>query len=194
MAALLIRRRRPIGEPAAAPESSGAAAILEGFSGAGRICVALAALGVSLDDLTQAVIDGDSPVASLDGVDLQRTFATAVLGSHLVNVPDAAVRGAWLRLARRHGDEVIVEHHPVDWAETAEATKATPGSQVGMEEVRRDPPFVSAVSTFDAGGRDVRQPFTARVLSEAELVAELAAAGLVLERRLGPTFVVARRA
>jgi hypothetical protein len=189
--ALLIRRRRPIGEPAAVAEQAGAVATMAGFAGAGRIRLALAALGVEIGDLVQAVVDGDAAVTVLDGIDLGRRFETVVLGSHLVNLPDADVCRAWLRLASRHGDEIIVEHHPSDWAETAEATDATPGSEVGMQDVRRDPPFVSAVSTFDIGGRFVRQPFTARVLSDDELAAELRAVGLLVRRRLSPTFVLA---
>ena len=65
---------------------------------------------------------------------------------------------------------------------TAAATAPMPGADVGMEEVRRDPPFVSAVSTYDFGGHFVRRPFTARVLTEAELDDELAAAGLARTR------------
>ena len=60
-----------------------------------------------------------------------------------------------------------------------------------MRNVRRNPPFVSAVSVYDVGGRILRQPFTARVLSEAELTAELEAAGLLVRRRLSPTWILA---
>ena len=52
-----------------------------------------------------------------------RLFVTVILGSHLVNVPDADLRRGFLDAARRHlvGDcDVLVEHHPVDWAATAE--------------------------------------------------------------------------
>ena len=78
----------------------------------------------------------------------------------------------FLALAARHlaaGGRVLIEHHPLDWAETAEPTRPTPGATVGMVDVVRDPPFVAAVSVYDVGGRIVRQPFTARVLSNPEL-------------------------
>ena len=58
-----------------------------------------------------------------------------------------------------------------------------------MRDVRRDPPFVSAVSVYDDRRPVVRQPFTARVLSEEELAAELAAAGLFVRGRLSPTWL-----
>lgn len=191
---LLIRRRRPIGEPDSVANHAGVAAPLEGTAGAGRLALGIAGLGVSLDDVHQAVIDAAATLRSLDGLDLGRRFDVVVLGSHLVNLPDEAHRRAFLRLAARHvarAGRVLVEHHPVDWAETAEPTPPTPGATVGMEDVRRDPPFVHAVSTFDIGGRFERQPFTARVLSDEELVDALAAAGLGDVRRLGPTWLEA---
>jgi hypothetical protein len=145
---------------------------------------------------TQAVIPADIALDLLAALDFGRRFETVVLGSHLVNLPDAQRRAAFLSLVRRHiadGGVGLVEHHPLDWAETAEEVQPTPGSGVGMEDVRRDPPFVSAVSTFDIGGRFVRQPFTARVLDEAELADELEASGLVVRRRLSPTWLEAGR-
>jgi len=90
------------------------------------------------------------------------------------------------------GGTLIIEHHPVDWARTADAVEPTPGSAVGMEDVRRDPPFVSAVSVYDVGGRMTRQRFTARVLSEADLADAVASAGLRVARRIGPTWIEAR--
>ena len=176
---------------------------LDGTIGAGRIALALAGLGFSLDDVVQAVIDAELPPADLDAIDLGRRFPLVVLGSHLVNLPDERSRGAFVAIARRHlGDRraygspatALVEHHPLDWAFTAASTPATAGgSQPGMVDVRRDPPFVSAVSVYDVGGRVVRQPFRARVLTEHELAAALEAVGLSVVRRLSPTWVEAAR-
>ena len=164
--------------------------------------LALIELGFSLDGAVQAAIDPTRSLAMLDSIDLERRFDLVVLGSHLVNLPDPAVRAAVLAIAARHvlraagpaglPGTVLVEHHPVDWASTAAPTPATAGgAQPGMVDVRREPPFVSAVSVFDVGGRVVRQPFTARVLSEADLDAALGAAGLVVVRRLAPTWLEA---
>lgn len=197
-AALLIRRRRPIGEPpdvesSAAPRS----ALLRGSSGVGRILHALSDVGFPIAGVLQSLHDAESTTADLDAVDLDRRFPVVILGSHLVNSPDEGLRRAFLTAALRHlaqDGEVLIEHHPIDWAETAEPTQATPGAEVGMRDVRRDPPFVSAVSVYDIGGRVVRQPFTARVLSEQELEAELRAAGLAVRRRLSPTLILAEPA
>lgn len=197
---LLIRRRRPIGEPDDAGRHGGQRRhsptldVIDGTAGAGRICAALLELGISLAGVRQAVIDPDAAIEDLDAIDLGVRSNVVVLGSHLINLPDDDRRSAFLRLAARQADaggSVLVEHHPIDWAETAEPTTPTPGADVGMEEVRRHPPFVSAVSTFDIGGRYVRQPFTVRVLSEAELAEALEACGLNVTRRLGPTWLEA---
>lgn len=187
MPTLLIRRRRPIGEPARP----------EGATGAGRIVQALLALGVTVDPVTQAVIDPDGPLGELAAMELGGVFELVVLGSHLVNSPDAERGRSFVALAERHlarEGRLLVEHHPIDWAETAEPTRPALGATLGMVDVRRDPPFVSAVSVYDVGGRVVRQPFTARVLSEAELDDLLrTAAGLERVARLGPTWLDARR-
>jgi hypothetical protein len=192
---LLIRRRRPIDEPAAlVPIDDAGAATLDGTAGAGRIAQAMIDLGYAVDAVTQAVIPGDIALEALAKLDLGRRFDAVVLGSHLVNLPEHERRATFLRLVGRHladGGVALVEHHPIDWAETAEEVRLTPGSGVGMEDVRRDPPFVSAVSTFDVGGRFVRQPFTSRVLDEAELARELEDSGLVVRRRLSPTWLEA---
>jgi hypothetical protein len=191
MSLLLIRRRRPIGEPDG-PRPG--VATMDGIAGAGRIVHALVELDVAVHAMVQAVILSDSSVEDLARFDVGRRFETVVLGSHLINLPDEDLRRAFLALARRHladGGRLLVEHHPVDWAETAAATSATPGSEVGMVDVRRDPPFVSAVSVYDSGGRVVRQPFTARVLSEEELTAELSSGGFSLQHQLGPTLIEA---
>lgn len=194
-AALLIRRRRPIGESAGLrPGSAPRMHLLDGSSGAARALHALRELDLRFPTVIQAVIDEDAGVEDIAALDVGRLFVTVILGSHLVNVPDADLRRGFLDAARRHlvGDcDVLVEHHPVDWATTAAAVPATASGAPAMTRVRIDPPFVSAVSVYDVGGRAVRRPFTVRVLSEPELVEELAIAGLSVRRRLSPTWLVA---
>jgi hypothetical protein len=197
LSVLLIRRRRPTDEP-----ETTSLRVIDGMAGAGRISAALLAAGVAIERMRQAVIDAgfsatDLEAASLDDVLIGDRFHVVVLGSHLVNVPEPDRRSRFLRFAARQLADratLIVEHHPVDWADTAAAVPATPGGGPGMAEVRRHPPFVSAVSVFDAFGRIERQAFTARVLSDGELASELAGSGLEPTRRLSPTFLEARRA
>jgi hypothetical protein len=193
---LVLRRRRPIGEPPdLEPGTQPGTYVLHRIAGAGRLLHSLAELGVQIRNVVQSVHDPGVSSATIEALALGRQFVCVILGSHLVNEPDAALRQAYLAAARRHlvGDsDVLVEHHPVDWASTAEETPSTPGgSELGMSDVVRDPPFVSATSVYDVGGRIVRQRFTARVLSESELETGLRAAGLLIRRRLSPTWILA---
>lgn len=197
---LVIRRARPIGE---FPAAEAALAV-------GRRTFAApidgTRLGEVLEGLAPGLVAPGPPVThwlpDLDGgptgiasTDAGARFGTVVLGSHLVNVPDPPLREALLLAAARHAEadgRILVEHHPVDWATTAaESWSERDGQRLGMIEVQADPPVVSAVSVYEAGDAVVRQPFTARVLSEAELAAELARAGLVVRRRLSPTWLEA---
>ncbi|MFL5777898.1 MAG: hypothetical protein ACJ761_03045, partial [Chloroflexota bacterium] len=122
---LLIRRRRPLGEPEALhPLGPNGVGTLHGTAGAGRIVLALSEGGVPCDSMAQVVIPPDLDREQLASLDLGDRYATVVLGSHLVNLPEDARRTAFLALAARHltdGGAVVIEHHPVDWAETAEA-------------------------------------------------------------------------
>jgi hypothetical protein len=186
--ALLIRRRRTVGDPAARQ-------IHGGIAGAGRIVQSLAEADVVLDDdrIQQLLLDPEALLTGVDPTRIDQRFGRVILGSHLVNVPELDTRVGLLRLARSLavGGTVFVEHHPTDWLETAADVAATPGRSVGMVEVRVDPPFVSAVSVLDIGGRVARQPFRARVLSDAELDEALAAAGLRRTRRRNSTWLEA---
>jgi len=170
-------------------------ALLDGTAGAGRIVQAITALGIAVDTVRQLVVDPDDLSADSSVIDLGDRFDTVVLGSHLVNTPDEAARIGTLELAARQlapDGRLLVEHHPLDWTQTAAPTAATAGGAPGMVDVRVDPPFVSAVSVYDVGGRVVRQPFTARVLSDDELDDALRGAGLRRVGRLSPTLLEAR--
>jgi hypothetical protein len=200
---LLIRRRRPLGESAKVEAAlADGHRVVEASIAGGRIAEVLAAIRPDLDLQGQQVLQwlpdlGAGPATVVDPVTGDR-FATVVLASHLVNSADPDLRRALLGIAARQMIEdgrVLVEHHPLDWASTAaESWSEHGGTRLGMVDVRVRAPFVSAVSVYEASGRTVRQPFTARVLSERELDAALAAVGLRRSRRLAPTWLEARRA
>jgi hypothetical protein len=170
---------------------------LDGTEGAGRIVLALAELGAEVDEPFQLVVDPDASAADLRGIDVGSRFRTVAQGSHLLNLPDRGLRHAYLELTRRlvaDSGAALIEHHPLDWLETAAPTSPTPGvgSQPGMEDVVIDPPFVTATSVYDIHGHEERVPFRAQVLSHPEIEAELRGVGLALARRLSPTWVEAR--
>lgn len=78
---------------------------------------------------------------------------------------------------------VLIERHNPGWAQTGTDLRIELDALVlGLSDVRRHPPFVSAVAVYEVEGNTFRHPFTARVLSVAEISDELARVGLRLRR------------
>jgi hypothetical protein len=197
---LLVRRHRPIGDtPEADVALSGGRRTFEAAPGMTRLGDLLDQLAPGLvaagGSVTHWLPDLDGGASGIAAADLGARFDTVVLGSHLVNTPDEALRAALLAAVRRNlakGGTVIVEHHPFDWLETAaESWSERDGRRLGMVEVWVDPPFVSAVSVYDVAGRTIRQPFTAQVLTPEELDVAIRAAGLAPVRPVSPTWLEA---
>ena len=91
--------------------------------------------------------------ARIEGLALRDRFDAVLLASHLVNDPDDGRRAHFLETCRRHVADrgvVLIEHHPADWAATAteSETHASETSTVSLRDVRREPPFVSAVAVY----------------------------------------------
>ena len=187
---VLVYRRLPPGDAeadvvaAAVPRG---AHVLELGAGAGRVTHALLARGLAVtavDDSAEmlgAIRGAQTVLARIENLDLGRHFDAVVLGSHLVNVPDDDLRRTFLRVCRAHVRDdgvVLVEHHLANWAETAVEGESRQGDMtVALREVLRHPPFVTAVAEYAVDGFVFRQPFTARILSSAELAAALGDAG-----------------
>jgi SAM-dependent methyltransferase len=186
---ILLYRRLPAGdEPQiisrAVPPG---ASILELGAGAGRVTHPLVRLGYRVTAVDEspamlAWVHGAERVpARIEGLDLRQRFDAVLLASHLVNDPDDGRRLRFLETCRRHVTDrgvVLVEHHPADWATTAaEGEQEVEGITVALRDVRREPPFVSAVAVYVVDGQTFRQPFTVRVLSAEGLAAAFRAAG-----------------
>jgi SAM-dependent methyltransferase len=202
---LLYRRLRPADEPEIVrrlvrPQGS----ILELGAGAGRLTHALVALGyrvVAVDESAEMLswIRGAETVrARIEELDLQRRFDCVLLASYLVNTSDDGQRRAFLVAARRHlaaDGVVLLQHHPANWAETAEESRTErDGVALNLTELRVRPPHVSAVMVFEVDGQTYRQPFTARVFDRDELAAELSLAGLRLSEQINERWSVAELA
>jgi SAM-dependent methyltransferase len=178
------------------------ASILELGAGAGRVTHPLVRLGYRVTAVDEspamlAWVHGAERVpARIEGLDLRQRFDAVLLASHLVNDPDDGRRLRFLETCRRHVTErgsVLIEHHASDWAATAaESEHDVDGITIALREVRREPPFVSAVAVYTVEGQTFRQPFTARVLSADELGSALRSAGLEVARSLAPTWTEAR--
>jgi SAM-dependent methyltransferase len=171
------------------------ASILELGAGAGRVTHPLLRLGhpvAAVDESPEmlARIHGAETVsAKIQSLDLGRRFDVVLLASHLVNVPDDALRLRFLRACRRHvltGGCVLLQRHEPAWFEEAEEGERTVGAvTVGLHDLRRPAPgLLSATVEYRAGGRIWRQWFTARRLDDAALAAALAEAGLAVDAYL----------
>lgn len=185
--ALLPARR----EPGVIHEAAGdGAAILELGCGAGRVTHPLTKLGhevTAVDESPQmlARVRGARTVlARIEDLDLSgRGFDAVVLGSHLFNVPDDDLLGAWLATCRRHVTDrgsVLIEHHPASWFETAaDGERTADGLVFRIRGVRQPGPgLVSMTVEYTRGDQVWAQSFTAREVTEASLPRVLDQAGL----------------
>ncbi len=184
------------GEPAIVHAAAGpGASILELGSGTGRITHPLVALGhrvVAVDESPEMlanVRDAETVCARIEGLSLGRRFDAVLLASHLINVPDRAIRRALLVACRDHvtdGGCVIVQQHPPEWfAAAAESENTSGGITFRLRGVSRPAPnLVSATVEYLVGDQVWTQTFTSMRLDNSELAAALADAGLVLDRYL----------
>ena len=189
-------RLPPTGEPeiVAAAVPAGAS-ILELGSGAGRVTHPLVERGyavVAVDESAEmlAHVRGAETVrSSIAELDLGQRFDAVLLGSHLINVPDAGERAALLAAARRHVEDsgvVLVECHPAEWFDTVRdgAGGAAGELRVAIGDISRDGDLLTATVRYSSGSDAWTQTFTARRLSDAQLRENLAAAGLAFDRWL----------
>ncbi|MDP8905251.1 MAG: class I SAM-dependent methyltransferase [Chloroflexota bacterium] len=202
---LLYRRLPAADEPAiidsAIPRHS---AILELGAGAGRITRELVKRGhevVAVDESSEMLTDitgAECVLAKIEGLNLGRRFHVVLLGSHLINTSDDAQRSAFVAACARHAAAdgvVLIERHDPDWADTAhEGSQERGGVRLALTDVKRHPPYVSAVMSYEIDGVEFRQPFTARILDDAALAEELRRHGLQLTRHLTRTWIVAEPA
>jgi SAM-dependent methyltransferase len=169
--------------------------ILELGSGAGRVTHPLVALGyavVAVDESAEmlALVRGAQTVqARIGDLDLGRTFDAVLLGSHLVNTPDADERSAFLTSARRHvapDGLVLIEWHPPEWFDTVAngAGGAVGPIRVEIGDISRDGDLLSATVRYWSDTELWTQTFTALRLTEDHVASELSAAGLRFDRWL----------
>lgn len=179
------------------------ASILDLGCGPGRIAGPLADLGhpvTGVDDgpgMIEALPPGvDGVVADARTVRLGRRFDAVLLASHLVNAPDDG--SSFVATAAAHvlpEGAVIGETYPPGWEPSASVGRET---RLGDARIT----LLRATLVGDAIDAEVRygvddlewtQPFTARLLDEADLRAVLAANGLSFDRWLDrPGWFVAR--
>jgi SAM-dependent methyltransferase len=182
----------PMGEPelvhAAIPAG---ASILELGAGAGRMTARLVELGhpvVAVDESAEmlAHVRGAETVrARIQDLELGRRFDAVLLASFLVNTPDRALRGRFLRACREHvgdGGHVLVQRHPPAFIDqAAEGERTTEGITFRLRDLGRPGPgLLAATAEYQVGGRVWTHTFTTERLDDGDL----AGAGLAVDAYL----------
>lgn len=168
------------------------ASILELGAGAGRVTHPLLRLGhevVAVDESPEMLerIHGVRTVLGrIETLDLGRRFDAVLLASHLVNVPEREARLALLATCRRHVRDsgcVLVQRHEPEWFDTAAATQDSKGGiTFRLRDIARPAPgLLSATVEYQVGERVWTQSFTAARVDDADLAADLGAAGLAID-------------
>jgi SAM-dependent methyltransferase len=154
-----------MGEPEIAHAAIPAgASVLELGAGAGRMTHRLTALGhpvVAVDESAEmlAHVRGAETVqARIQDLDLGRRLDAVLLASFLVNIPDRALRGRFLRVCRDHVRDdggVLVQRHPPAWFEkAAEGERAIGGVTFRLRDLRRPGPgLLAATAEYQVGER-----------------------------------------
>jgi SAM-dependent methyltransferase len=170
------------------------AEILELGCGAGRITHALTALGrtvvaVDFNPEMLELIDGAETVeARIQDLDLGRSFGGVLLMSNLVNNPNPDERLALLRAVQRHlapsGIALIERYDPEAGIDPTPTEHERYGITIRAFDIRRRGKLLYQKIEYDAGarGRWLVDLEGARILSDDEILADLAAAGLRLLR------------
>lgn len=171
--------------------------VLELGAGAGRVTGPLIAAGydVTAVDESQDMLDrfddagAEQVAASIQWLNLGRTFGCVLLMSHLLNTHEDSLRHEFLRCCARHvADDgvVIVQRHPPSWFERVAESDGEDGEVViRLRQVSRPTLHtVTATAEYEHLGRVWTHTFSARCLRDEDVADELAAAGLVFGRWL----------
>ena len=168
------------------------ASVLELGCGTGRILRPLAALGhpvTGVDDSPEMLARSPglptvcSPIGALR---LDRTFDVVLLASTMINA-DPGTRAEFLATVRHHlrGDGIAVfQQNPPDWFETLERAEPVRDDPGGIRRIVRsarwEPPCLRTEVEYQVGGNVWTHAWTSYQISDEELAANLAAAGLRL--------------
>jgi SAM-dependent methyltransferase len=176
-----------LGEPElvhdAIPPSS---EILELGAGAGRITRALTALGhpVVAVDQSQAMLDriegAETVLADIETLSLERRFPVVLLASNFVNDPDRERVRAYLECCARHvlpHGQVLIQGYPRDWRPDSEWRQLGEVS-VRLRRFTLVGPLLRGEMEYVVEGETVTHAFEARMVTDAEVDRDLAAAGL----------------
>ncbi|MFI9386830.1 class I SAM-dependent methyltransferase [Kutzneria sp. NPDC052558] len=167
------------------------ATVVDLGAGAGRIAQPLAALGhpvTGVDNSPEMLAhlrDVEPVLSDIESLRLDRRFDAALLASNLINTPDPSLRQAFLATAAHHCDLVVVQWTPPAWFDSLDTAPRRLGSvTISVRDIVRTGDLVSATAHYDTPDHHWEHPYTALRLSTSDVEAELAAAGLRLDRWL----------
>ena len=168
------------------------ATVLELGCGTGRMTRQLVARGYRVTAVDESpemlahVSGAETGCASIEALDLQRTFDVVLLASNLLSV-EPARRRTFLETCRRHGGLVVVETLPVGWRPNEGETRiGDVTSRLRLDAF--DGRLAVGEVEYEAGGRRWSHAFEMHVFAtEEELRAALAEGGLELDRWLDET-------
>lgn len=170
------------------------AEILELGAGSGRIThplIALARRVVAVDpnpEMLELIEGAEKIDARIQDLDLGRTFGGVLLMSNLINNPDPEERIALLRTIQRHlaphGIALIERYDPEAGIDPTPTEHERYGITIRAFDIHRDGNLLYQKIEYDAGvrGRWMVDLQGARILTDDEMLADLAAAGLRLLR------------
>lgn len=169
------------------------ASILELGCGTGRILRPLAELGhpvLGVDESAAmlARADGLPTVCSpIETLRLDRTFGAVLLASTMINT-NPEQRHAFLATCRRHvspGGVVVIQQTAPAWFRGGEPSQPeVEGIRRVVRTVRRTERYVDVEVEYHVGDRTWTHAFRPHQISDQELAADLAAAGLEFGRWL----------
>jgi SAM-dependent methyltransferase len=168
--------------------------ILELGAGAGRMTHRLLELGhpvTAVDNsatMLARIRGADTVQSDIETLDLGRRFGCVLLASQLINVDDDQ-RRAFIATCARHvaaDGVVLIQRYDPAWAADPQPSSVERGGvRISVLEPHRDGATLTATVEYELEGRTWRHgPFTARILGDDEIVAELALAGLDFDRWL----------
>jgi SAM-dependent methyltransferase len=190
-----------MGEPAvvhsAVPDG---ASILELGCGTGRLLRPLAELGhpvLGVDEspaMLARIPDLPTVRSQIETLQLDHTFGAVLLASTMIHA-SPALRRAFLATCRRHVDPdglVVIQQHPAGWFDAVQAGESdtTPAGEPGtgirrtIRSADRAGPRLRVVVEYQVGGQVWTHAFSPFQISEDELRADLASAGLAFGRWL----------
>lgn len=117
-------------------------------------------------------------LSDIESLNLDESFAVALLAGNFINVPEPEVRSAFVHAARRHlrkDGRLLLDRHDVAWLRGVEPGPLGAAGDIAMcvEAVRRVADVVQMTLRYEAAGRVWRHSFAVTPLSEAEIEALL---------------------